>query len=353
MLIHRHKCLVVFPPVVIFACYQWSLKDSWLSILLSVLLLVAVASYIAYVAFLTLRIARKDSPFALFTNTEYLASHGPLYAQYRTPRFYFMLPLIAATFLKAIFIASAQSAGEVQIILMLVVEFGVLATYIVLKPFKTRGGDVLGTYLAIVRFICTGLMVAFIQKLALGAIPRVVVGAVAAVLFSFSVIVLFINIVMHLPGVNHLFRKSPQRSQSDSASESIMEKGDSASPTATESHTHFGRPRNPTPERNVHMDPHTIQSYSSTLTDIPATPRSPASVDTNSTNLGTVLPRRWSFQRSSNHSHSPSDYSTSPHFSDFSSPRRSVPPSPLTASIGHGHSRQPTIEEYSYSSHAL
>jgi len=300
-------------------------------------------------------VVRRDASYALFTNTEHLASRGPLYARYRTPRYYFSLLLVMATFLKALFVAFAKSNGQVQVILMVVVEFFVVAAHFVLKPHKTRGGNVFSSYLAIVQFICTGLMIAFMENLAVAAIPRVAIGILMAVLFSIAIIVLFVNIVIHLPGVNRLF-KSTRLPHQDSAVDSILEKGD-ISPSSTESRTSFGRPHNPTPEHNIPLDPHVNQPYPDiTPTQTAAELSSPTSVETKSTNFGsTILPRRWSFQLSHSHPSSQSDYSISPQSADFSSasstPRHSIPPSTLAS---HGHSRQPTIEEYSLSSnHAL
>jgi hypothetical protein len=283
---------------------------------------------------------------------EHITLCGPLYAQYRTPRYYFSLPLIVATFLKAIFVAFAKANGEVQVILMVLVELGVMAAHLVLRPYKTRGGDVLASYLAIVRFVCTGLMIAFVETLAVAAIPRVAIGIVIAVLFSIAVVVLFINICIHLPGVSLLF-KSSRLSRQDSAADSMLEEKEDMSHSLMESQTHLGRPHNPTPERNIPLDQHINQPYlDTTSTNTAAALPSAASLETSSTNLGSILPRRWSFQLSHSRPNSRSNCSTSPHSTDFSStpstPRPSGPPSPLAS---HGHSRQPTIEEYSSSSH--
>lgn len=321
----------MFPPVVIFTFYQWTLKDSWLSIFFSVLLLLSVVGCIIHSAFITLRVIRQDMSYSLFTNIEHLAAHGPLYAQYRPSRYYFSILLISATLLKASLVAFAKANGEVQVIFLVVVEFGIVAAHLVLKPYKTRGGDVLASYLAIVRFVCTGLMIAFIETLAVAAIPRVAIGIIAAVLFSIAVVVLFINIAAHLPGVRRLF-KSSQRSQQDSAVELMMEKGDISS-SSTESQTHRGRPSNPTLQRNTRMDLHVNQPYPEiTRTQIVAESQSPVSVDTSST----ILPLRWSFQLNSQ-----SEHSTSPQSTNFSStpstPSRIIPPQPL---VSNGHGRQ-------------
>jgi hypothetical protein len=252
------QSLIALIPVINFAFYQWTLKDSWLTIFFSIPLLLAVSLNILFPTFLTLRLARCDSPHSIFTNVPHLTKHGPLYIQYRTPRYYFSLLLIIANILRALFIAFARTRGEVQVISMVVVEVSVLAAHLVLRPYKTRGGDILSSFLATIRLVCTGLMVAFIQKLALAAIPRVAIGILVAVLFSIAIIVLFANIIIHLPGVGRLFKGS-SRSHQDSAAHSMLDK--ETAPSFTESQTHLGRPHNPTPQHNIPLDPHVNQPY--------------------------------------------------------------------------------------------
>jgi hypothetical protein len=186
----------MLPPVLTFAIYQWTLKDSWLSTLLAVIFFIGTLAGVLYPAFLVIRIALRSTPLSLFAETSHISSHGPLYAQYRTPRYYFFLPLLFAAFVRALCIGVARSNGEVQIYLMIVIELLVLVALLVLRPFKTRGGAALAIYLAVNRLVCTALMVAFLERFSLRAIPRVVIGIVIAVLFSVAVIVMLVNYVL-------------------------------------------------------------------------------------------------------------------------------------------------------------
>ncbi|KAG1895555.1 uncharacterized protein F5891DRAFT_1058028 [Suillus fuscotomentosus] len=343
-------CLIVFTPVTIFAFYQWTLKDSWLSIFLSVILFLAVVGYILYSIVLVHRLALRSAPSELYMQPDLLASHGPLYAIYRLERFYATTPLILAIFVKALFIAFSQVNGVVQIVAILVVECMVLASLLVLRPHKSRGADVLATYLAITRVLCTGLMIAFLESLNLGAIPRVVIGIVIAVIISVAVIVMFINTLVNM-GIMRLVPAHYRRRPGATPGSLDMEKG-------AENDEKDWRPRNPTPERNIPLDPDVNQPYpdspSQTLTDH----QSVYSEESGSTTLGSLLPRRWSIQQSQpsnrSRSNSQSQYSTSQsnyspsrsnHISNASSPRQSIPPSPLHTQ-SPSHSRQPTIDEH-------
>ncbi|KAG2145964.1 uncharacterized protein EDB93DRAFT_1150259 [Suillus bovinus] len=341
-------CLMVFTPVTIFALYQWTLKDSWLSIFFSVILFLAVAGYILYSIILIHRLAFRSTPSELCTQPDLLASHGPLYAIYRSERFYATTPLILAIFVKALFIAFSQANGVVQLVAILIVECMVFASLLALRPHKSRGADVLAIYLAITRVLCTGLMIAFLENLNLGAIPRVVVGIVIAVIISIAIVVMFINTLVNT-GVMRLVRAYYRRRPGATPCVLDAEKG-------VEIEKDW-RPRNPTPERNIPLDPDVNQPYpdspSQTLTDH----HSLYSEESGSTTLGSLLPRRWSIQQSHpsnpSRSNSQSQYSTSQsnyspsrsnYMSNASSPRQSVPPSPLHTQ-SPSHSRQPTIDE--------
>lgn len=343
-------CLIVFTPVTIFALYQWTLKDSWLSILLSVILFLAVVGYILHSIVRVHRLALRSTPSELYTQPDLLASHGPLYAIYRSERFYATTPLILAIFVKALFIAFSHANGVVQVGAILVVECMVLASLLTLRPHKSRGADVLATYLAITRVLCTGLMIAFLESLNLGAIPRVVIGIVIAVIISVAVIVMFMNTLVNM-GIMRLVPARYRRGPGATPSGLDAEKG-------AEIDEKDWRPRNPTPERNIPLDPDVNQPYpdspSQTLTDH----QSLYSEESGSTTLGSLLPQRWSIQQSqpSNHSrsNSQSQYSSSQsnyspsqsnYMSNVSSPRQSVPPSPLRTQ-SPSHSRQPTIDEH-------
>ncbi|PPQ93798.1 hypothetical protein CVT25_013507 [Psilocybe cyanescens] len=343
--------LVAVFPLLIFIFYQWTLKDSWLSVFLSVLTLIAISALIIYPSFLTLRLARHESPSTLYTpDTKSLSRNGPLFAQYRSPRYYFFVPLLIAFVLRAIFISFAKASAEAQLALLLVVELGLVCAHLVLKPAKTKGGDVFGTYLAITRLACTGLMIAFLEKLQVMAIPRVVIGIVVALAWSVAVLVVIGNIAWHtvlslrsrkraLPSIldspvgseGSMLEKGIRGHQNGSTRSNFNEKntrnggdGDSgvSLPYAVADGDDIeeisrGRPVNPTPENNGAFDPYLLTSFpiSPTTTVTTMEPPSLYSRDSGTITVGSLLPRRWSFSMSQ-------------------------PGSPAGSSFGHGYQTQ-------------
>ena len=172
--------------------FQWTLKDSRLSLAFSVISFVAILAGVLYPTILTHRLARNTKPYDLYTTPHHLAVLGPLYAQYRPSRYYFFTPILCATFFKAALIAFLHSHGEAQVIAITICEVLLLAAHATLRPHTTRGGDVLGTGLTVARLIAAGLSVAFVQRLRLAAIPRVVIGIVVALVLSGAVLVLWV-----------------------------------------------------------------------------------------------------------------------------------------------------------------
>jgi hypothetical protein len=183
------------------------LKDSWASVLLSVLSLLAVLAGIAIPSFVLIHGMRRSTANILKPHAD---ANGALYQGYREARWYTFGPVLLATLVRALLIAFAQGSALVQIALLLVVELLLFGTLLVFRPAHTRRGDVLQGFLAGARVVGAGAMLAFVPSLGVQPIPRVAIGIVLAVLFSICVLVTALSIVRHL-GVFALFRRGPRR----------------------------------------------------------------------------------------------------------------------------------------------
>ncbi|KIM45393.1 hypothetical protein M413DRAFT_66000 [Hebeloma cylindrosporum] len=356
--------LVMFFPFFIFIFYQWTLEDSWLSIFLAVISFIAICGFVLYPTFVTLRLANQESSFVLYAKSKQLDRNGPLYAQYRPERYYFFVPLLVAFLLRAIAISFVKPSSEAQITILMVVEFGLVASHFALKPAKTKGGDVFTTYIAIMRLVSTALMIAFIQRLHVKAIPRVVIGIVIALAWSVAVVITIGNFawtaVAEIRAYISSYAITPRRVSANIARGTsmgaILEKG----AVADESGSHHsgdgsgeslpfggslgrglttheieevsrGRPRNPTPENNVPFNPynHTAYPISPASTVTTMEPPSMSSRDSGTLTVGSLLPRRWSFSFSQ---------PGSPAGSSFGHQRNSLTPSPSEAGSHSNHS---------------
>lgn len=201
-------------PIITFSFFQWTLKDSWLSVLLSVIIFLPVVGFIGYSTFLAFREPEFDPwPY-----------HAPLCGQYSRERRWYFIPLLIALLAKSGFIGFGQAHGKMQVIVLVIIEALVFISIIALKPYETRKADFLAGFLAVVRLVCTGLMIAFLPSLGVKAITRVVIGIVTAVIFSVAVVVMFFNTVWNILQPI-LSRKNRAPSPSDSSDSSALEKG--------------------------------------------------------------------------------------------------------------------------------
>ncbi|KAH9957895.1 hypothetical protein BC827DRAFT_1222160 [Russula dissimulans] len=324
--------LLSFFPLLTFTMYQWTLKDSWLSILISVIAFLIILGILGCASASVLLFGRRSSLWLL---AEDLPVHEPLYGQYRVPRYYFfMLPLLA-TFIRAILIAAAKSNGTVQIVIVVCMELFLLLSQVVLKPGKTRRADILSVFLAVIRLVTAGLLVAFIVPVALPPIPRVVIGIIVLVLFSIAIVVMFFNTIWNLGSQRLWFhRRFTTLRSRGSGSQGSLEK-------ATEKDTEKGnsdmtsRPLNPTPTHGRPLvDPAmNAPNALSQLTPTTANPEpsSAHSTDT-TTSYGVQVPSRWH----SSLLQSPSQTGSDTIHGDVGS---------LSSPPGHSPNRQSTIDE--------
>lgn len=339
--------LITLFPVLTFAFAQWTLKDSWLSVLLSVILVIILMALIIPSVLAVL------SPYTLKALSRFNVSFSesaliPLSAPFQPHRLWYLIPLLIAIFFKSLVIAFAHAHGLAQTICFLCADVVVFGLLVLVKPYRTRHADILMGYLGLLRIIADGLMIAFAESLNLSAIPRVVIGIIIAVLWSIAVVIMFLNILVNIglwKLIQHIIPwcgwgrrrqgdKSLASNPSHNDSSSMLEKGEKGekeSPSEATQHT-WARPGNPSPPTSASF------------------PNSEHPSTYSASSLGQPLPSRWSFQ----HSRPPSGYDESSPTSPSAAPH-SVSPSPSTPTLNmptHRHTRQlssvasPTIEEH-------
>ncbi|KAH8832720.1 TRP-domain-containing protein [Flagelloscypha sp. PMI_526] len=220
--------LVVSFPIFTLAMYQWTLKDSWLSILLSVITFIVVLCGLAYSWYRIGRLVKQYSPQMLHSDKHFFSTFGsPIYSRYHVEKFYFAAVLVVAFLLKSIFIAAAKGHGATQLGLFLAVEIGTLS-------------------------------------LGVAAIPRLVIGLVIAVIFSVSILVILINVVVHVfdgAAESQQWSDSSSIEQGEKPSSSQPPSSPSSSSQDDSSHASTDRPKNPTPDQHVILDPEVNQPY--------------------------------------------------------------------------------------------
>ncbi|KAG8793662.1 hypothetical protein FRC12_002066 [Ceratobasidium sp. 428] len=197
--------LLLVLPVSIFAMHQWTLRDSWLATLLSVLCILTTWAGVAW-TWIRLSFHSRDPDF---DQGRFAALKGsaPMMTLHAVP-----------PFVIALFIAFANRSGTAQAAGLLASEILALAAAIVIR-WKSRRVERdallndgpshvptpaipppsrLAMTLHILRVLGAGLMIAFIQSLKVKPIPRTVIGIVAAAVWGIGVVWAFVCMVWGL-----------------------------------------------------------------------------------------------------------------------------------------------------------
>lgn len=123
-------------------------------------------------------------------------SLGFLYIQFRASAYYFIVPVLAYTVLKAFFIAFAQNAGTVQGIALLLIEAGALIGAAVLRPWMDKKTNSFNIAICAVNFINAIFLLIFTNIFDQPAIVTGVIGVVLWILNAATTLVLLLVLII-------------------------------------------------------------------------------------------------------------------------------------------------------------
>ncbi|CAE6517855.1 unnamed protein product [Rhizoctonia solani] len=197
--------LVLLLPVTVFAMYQWTLRDSWLATLLSVICLLTTWAGLGWTWF---KLSLASRPL---DDTRRFAALRPSLPM--------VVLLTVPVFIISLFVAFASRSGTAQVAGILVVEILSLAAAIFIRwQARRRERDLLlnatpesptpslpvalippptrlGITLRWFRLIAMGLMIPFLQHIGVKPIPRTVIGIVTAAVWGIGVVIIFAYLV--------------------------------------------------------------------------------------------------------------------------------------------------------------
>lgn len=95
----------------------------------------------------------KNPAYALYSDQHALNKWGFLYIQFRASAYYFIVPVLVHTLLKAMFIAFAQGSGVTQAVALIVIEVGALIGTSVLRPYMDKSTNGFNVTICVVNFL--------------------------------------------------------------------------------------------------------------------------------------------------------------------------------------------------------
>ncbi|KAG5982786.1 hypothetical protein E4U55_001324 [Claviceps digitariae] len=205
--------LIGFPQIAIFCLWEFTQVDSPAEVVLAIFFFFGLAATLLWGAAKVIRIARRslamhrNAAYMLFSDPQALNKWGFLYIQFRASAYYFIIPVLSYTLVKAMFVALAQKTSTVQVIGFVIIEAGALIAASVMRPWMDKSTNSFNIAICVVNFLNAICLLIFSNVF--GA-PQIVVGVVGVVLFimnaAFSLILLLMVIVSTTVT---FFRKNP------------------------------------------------------------------------------------------------------------------------------------------------
>lgn len=211
--IHFRLTLIGFPAVTILALWEFTQKDSAAEVVLAVFFLLGMFITLGWASFKVIRIARRsvtmhhNPAYILFSDPQALNKWGFLYVQFRASAYYFILPVLGYTLLKAMFIAFAQNSGTVQAVAFLILEAGALIGASVLRPWMDKKTNAFNIAICAINFVNSIFVMIFTEVFNQ---PPLVTGVVGVILWIVNAIFSLILLLMLIGStVFVFFRENP------------------------------------------------------------------------------------------------------------------------------------------------
>lgn len=152
--------------------FRYSNVSGWaMTVIASVIFAVTIISLFGILAYVFLSARRHaDGVDGLYEDKSNRIKFLPLVQPFKTKRSWFGVIIVTALFLRAVFIGALQSHGLGQIIALLVVEGIFLLFTIILRPYDSKGNNVLECFLTIMRMVTFGLLIVFTVEVTIDGI---------------------------------------------------------------------------------------------------------------------------------------------------------------------------------------
>ncbi|KAI0164499.1 TRP-domain-containing protein [Hypoxylon sp. FL1284] len=205
--------LIGYPQMAILCLWEFTQVDSPAEVVLAVFFIVGMTGTLGWAASKVIRIARRsvvmhrNPAYILFSDPQALNKWGFLYIQFRASAYYFIIPVLGYTLVKAMFIAFAQTSGTAQAVGFLIIEAGALIAASVLRPWMDKSTNSFNIAICAVNFINAIFLLIFSDVFNQ---PPLVNGVIGLILFFLNAIFATILLLMVIISTALVFyRKNP------------------------------------------------------------------------------------------------------------------------------------------------
>ncbi|KAI1823634.1 hypothetical protein F4861DRAFT_531500 [Xylaria intraflava] len=194
--------LIGYAPVTILSFWEFTQRDSPAEVVLAVFFLLYMNIALFWASYKLIRIAHRsvslhrNPAYILYSDPQTLNKWGFLYIQFRASAYYFIVPVLLYTTLKALFIAFTQTANTVLGIALLLIEAGALIGASVLRPWMDKKLNSFNIAICAVNFINAIFLLIFTQVFDQPAIVTGVIGVVLWILNAATTLILLLVLII-------------------------------------------------------------------------------------------------------------------------------------------------------------
>ncbi|KAA8646073.1 hypothetical protein EYZ11_001954 [Aspergillus tanneri] len=205
--------LIGFPQMLILCLWEFTQHDSAAEILLAVMVLLGMSLTVGFAAYRVIALARQslashqNPAYLLYSNASFLNRWGFLYVHYKATAYYFIVPSLAYTILRASFIGLSQEAPVVQTVALLIVQTSMLIAVSICRPWMNKKTNIYNISITALNFVNTIFLLFFADVFNQ---PGLVTGVMGVVFFVFNTaFVLILLILILIDSLYAILSKNP------------------------------------------------------------------------------------------------------------------------------------------------
>lgn len=161
--------LIVYGTWALYCLYQFKTGDSWAA---AVLAGVTLAIFTAVLGFFTFRIIylaskakKKGGVEELYEHKPWMRKYGFFYDQFKSKLWWFFVPILIVSLVRAVFLVFGAGNGMVQAIGILALEGLFLILLFWRRPYDGRGANVVNAMIAVTRVLSIVCILVFVEQM--------------------------------------------------------------------------------------------------------------------------------------------------------------------------------------------
>ncbi|KAJ4350487.1 putative flavin carrier protein 3 [Didymosphaeria variabile] len=205
--------LIGFPQMMVLGFWELTKRDSAGEVVLAVFTIVSMIAILGWASSKVVRIAQrsiimhKNPAYILYSDPIALNKWGFLYVQFKATMYYFIIPVLGYTLVKAMFIGFAQGSGTAQAIALVIIEAGLLIGVSVLRPYMDKKTNGFNIAIAAVNFLSAIFFLVFTEVFKQ---PAIVTGVMGVIFFIYNAVFALVLLLMVLVSSGFaIFTKNP------------------------------------------------------------------------------------------------------------------------------------------------